>query len=55
MKYNPIRNEQMDENMTELNTSNKDRREYKIKAIWNSANYTNKLEDDPPEFYYLVA
>ena len=40
----------------ELNASNKDRKEYKLETIWNSAVYANKLElGYLPSLYYLVA
>ena len=46
--------EQVDKQITKLETSNS--KEYKVKAIWNSAVYASKLESGQlPGLYYLVA
>ena len=46
----------MDENATELDAGNNDSKEYKMKAICNSAVYAQKSElGHLPRLYYLVS
>ena len=42
--------------VSELDAGNKNSKEYKVEAIWDSAVYANKLKSGHlPGFYYLVA
>ena len=54
LEQNIIKKEQVDKNVTGLDTGNS--KEYELKTIWDSAVYVEELESDQlPNFYYLVA
>ena len=56
LKQNTIKKERVSEEVPELDFSDKDSKEFKVKAIWDSAVYANKLESGHlPGLYYLVA
>ena len=43
------------EKILELDDGNKDSKEYKVKAIWNSAVHAKESENHLPRLYYLIA
>ena len=56
LEQDTIKKGRMSEEVSELDTDNKDSEEYKVEAIWHSAIYVNKLESGHlPGFYYLIA
>ena len=55
LEQDTIRKEQVDKKVSELDVCDKDSKEYKVKAIQNSAVYAKELECYLPGLYYLVA
>ena len=52
---NANRKKRVDKKVMELEFEAGNSKEYKEKAIWDSAIYANKAKDYLPGFYYLVA
>ena len=56
LKQDITKKEKIDKRVKELKLKAGDSKEYKVKTIWDSAVYANKLEAGQlPDLYYLVA
>ena len=54
LKQNTIRKNWVDKKISELDVSNKDSKEYKLEAIWDSTVYAKKSKSHLSGLYYLV-
>ena len=54
LEQNIIRKERVDKKVTEWEFEASNNKEYKVKAMWDSAIYANKTKDPLPELYYLI-
>ena len=55
LEQNTTRKEQVDEKVTELDFKTGNKKEYEVKAIWDSAVYTKESESHLSRLYYVVA
>ena len=55
LEQDTTRKEQVSKEVPKLDAGNKNSKEYKVEAIWDSAVYANKLESGHlPGLYYLL-